>query len=107
MHVQRRRALGISLQVTLRLHDHEVDIEGQVRDLSERADEHRPESNWRHEAAIHHVKVEEVCAASLGRAQLIGQPSEVSRQDRWREPHQCHAGYPLCKSVYILYRVGG
>src|SRR5579859_7635377 len=68
-----------------RVLDHEVDVERQPRGFANGFDHHRSERQIRYEGAIHHVDVDPVGAALLGRLDCLRQMPKVRVQNRWRD----------------------
>jgi hypothetical protein len=65
-----------------------VHIERLPRVASHRFDNHRPERDIRHEAAVHHVDMNPVGAARIDGANLVGEIPEIRRQDRRRNDNR-------------------
>ena len=77
--------LGERLELALGLLDHQVDVERERRRAAHRFDDERAEGDRRDEAAVHHVEVDVVSAALLGRPDLLREAAEVGGEDRRRE----------------------
>ena len=71
----------------VRFVDHEVDIQGKVRCAADGVHHHLAEGDVGHEPAIHDVHVDEISAGGVGVAHLLGQPTEIGREDRRGDLH--------------------
>ena len=69
--------LGEGLEVLLRLHDHQVDVEGLLGFLLDGLHHWDAEGDVRHEAAVHHVAVEPVGLAAVDHLDVSFQVEEV------------------------------
>jgi hypothetical protein len=68
-------------EISLRLNDHKVHIERLLRATKHRFDDYRPDRHARHEATVHHVDMNPVCARPIDSLNLLGETSEIRRQD--------------------------
>ena len=76
--------LGKGGEIAVRLDDHQVHIERLPRVASYRFDNHRPERDIRHEAAVHHVDMNPVGAGRIDGAHFFPQFREICGKDRGR-----------------------
>ena len=74
------------LQVAVRLGNHEVHVERQLRDALERRDDQRADGDVRHEVPVHHVHVDEVGAARFDPRDVVAQLSEIRGENRRGNP---------------------
>src|SRR5690606_1511652 len=72
--------LGKVLQVAVRLGDHQVNVERQVRHRADGLDDDRPHGNVRYKVPIHHIDMDEVSSGSFRGPDLIAEAREVCRQ---------------------------
>ena len=77
--------VGVLGDVPLRLHHHEVHIEGRVGELPERLDERGPKREVGDEAPIHHIDVQPLRATGQGRFDLFTELSEIGREETGRD----------------------
>src|SRR5262245_64666082 len=74
----------------VRIRDHPMDFEGQVRHPPKRLDDPGAHRKIRHEVAVHDVHVDPI-GAGFGRVgYLLAQPGEVGGQDRGGKLHGVH-----------------
>ena len=83
-------AAEIAIESVLRLFDHEMDVERQVRRAAQRFDHGRSEREGGDEPAVHDVHVDHVGPALARGRERIREPGEVGRQDRRSDPHGVH-----------------
>ena len=69
----------------LRVGDHQMRIEGDLRQGPDRRDDGGPHREVRHEVPVHHVDVEQVGARVRGFLHLFAEPVEPRGQDRRRD----------------------
>jgi GNAT superfamily N-acetyltransferase len=77
--------LGEIIEVLLWLDDHQVNVDWQARCGTNRFHDRWPDGDVRDEAPIHDVDVNPVGSGELGRSNLFGEPTEISREDRRRD----------------------
>src|SRR5205085_2072252 len=63
-------------------------------------DDFRAEREVRDEAAVHHVDVQPIRAASLAHRDVLGQTREIRAQQRRRDPHARLDGTALCAPAH-------
>ena len=65
------------LEITVRRLDHQVHVERQAGDLANGLDDQRAKGDVGHEVPVHDVEVQQIRAAALDLANVLGQMSEV------------------------------
>src|SRR5215510_14997711 len=75
-------------QEHVRLLDHEVDIERQIRHCVEGFDDRRPDGEIGHKVPVHDINVNQVSASGFDPADLFSQAGKISGEDRWCD--LCH-----------------
>ena len=65
----------------IRILDHQVAIERQLRDLTQRLDDGRSDRKVGNEVSIHNVDVDETCTALARDAHLLAESGKISRKD--------------------------
>ena len=83
----RRAGTHERFDVPVRVLDHQVHVERNLRHLPDRHDHRRPHCQVRHEMAVHDVDVDQVGPASLYRCNPRPQRGEIGRQDGRGNPH--------------------
>lgn len=73
--------VGKSLQMALRLDDHQVNVQRQRRHAAHRAHDQRPHRDVRHELPIHHINMNQITPGGLGFLNLLAQPGEIGREN--------------------------
>ena len=63
--------------------DHQVTVERQVGDLTQRLDHRRPHGEVGDKVAVHDVDMDNRAATALGGLDFQGQLREVGREDGW------------------------
>ena len=74
--------VGEGLDVAIRLHDHEVNVERKLRHVANRPHDRRSDSDVRDEMAVHHVDVNQIGASALGGCDRLAERGEVCRKNR-------------------------
>ena len=73
--------------VVLRLHDHQVHVEGLARNRSQGLHDQGTDRDVGHEAAVHYVNVNPVSACLVDGTHVFAKTGEIGGEDRWRD-HQ-------------------
>ena len=68
-------------QAPLRLDDHQMHVQRQAHQRTQRPHHARPEGDVGHKAPVHHVHLDGVNPGSFGLAGLLAQPRKIGRQD--------------------------
>jgi len=79
------------LDVSLRLFDHQMTVERELRDGAARLHDHRPERDVRDEMTVHHVDVDPVRSGSFDRGDGVRQSGKVRGKDGRSELRFSHA----------------
>ncbi len=75
------------VDISLRLDNHQMDVDRFRRRPPHGFDDNRADRQVWHEAAVHDIDVNPVGAGRLDGMHLLGEPPEISRQDRRRDDH--------------------
>jgi hypothetical protein len=78
------------LQVALRLHHHQMDVERLRGRLAHRRHDEGPEADVGHEAAVHDVDMDPVRSRRVNGTNLLGEAADVSGEDRGRDDRRLH-----------------
>jgi len=79
--------LGECVEVLVGIHDHQVNIQRNLRDSPNRFHDRRSDGDVRDEMAVHDVDVDQIGAAALGRADRVAKRGKVGCQDRGGDEH--------------------
>ena len=66
-----RARIGESRDIFVRIRNHQVNIEGKSRDLSDRLDHRRTDRDVGHKVAVHDIHVQQVRAGFLNFADVL------------------------------------
>src|SRR5262249_11705919 len=71
--------------VLIRIFDHEMAVERQLRRFAQRLHHRRPDCDIGHEVSVHDIDMDESRTALGGNLHLVREMREISRQNRWRQ----------------------
>jgi len=90
------------LHKLIRILNHHVAIERQVRRFPQRLHHRRPNRQVGHKMAVHHVHVDHAPASALGGANLLAQTGKIGGKNRWKQFNQDKNSLPA-----VLRCMGG
>ena len=75
------------VDVAVRVGDHQVHIERDVRDALQRSNHRRSDRDIRDEVSVHHIDVNEIGAAAFGSSHRLTERGEIGGKDRRSDLH--------------------
>ena len=71
-------------RVTVRVLDHQVNVQGHPGDLAKRRHHRRTKGEIGHEMPVHHVHMEHPAAGGFELRHLLAQAGKIRREDGWK-----------------------
>ena len=90
-----------ALRVTLRLHDHQMDVETLGRSLADGFQHGKSERNVRHEDTVHHIDMNPLGSAAIHHPGVAVEVTEVGRKHRrgYYTGHKAKNFYKCSKQI--------
>src|SRR4051794_15116204 len=76
-----RAGLGKSVEIAIRLFNHEMGFKRQLGDWANRLDDNRPHADIRHEMAVHDIDMNAISAGLVRFTNLFAEAGEVGGED--------------------------
>ena len=96
-----RPCIGKSGDKLVRILDHQVAVERQLRRLAQARHHRRSDRDIGHEMPVHDVDVDHRTAATLRRGNLVRKVRKICRQDRWKQLNHACLKHPFVPGQFI------